>query len=84
MAANVLNSRRAVQASIQVVRAFVRLREILASHKELASMLDALEKKYDRQLKLLPRLGCFAKGQEHTLVGPQGVDRLAELVEIAR
>ena len=32
----------------------------------------------------LARLGCFPKGQEHTLVGPQGVDRLAKFVEIAR
>lgn len=51
MAANVLNSPTAVQASIQVVRAFVRLRELLASHKELAAKLDALERKYDKQFK---------------------------------
>lgn len=51
MAANVLNSPAAVQASIQVVRAFVRLRELLASHKELAAKLDALEKKYDKQFR---------------------------------
>ena len=53
MAANVLNSPRAVQASIQVVRAFVRLRQMLASHKDLARKLDALEKKYDRQFKVV-------------------------------
>lgn len=45
MAANVLNSPRAVDASLYVVRAFVRLREILATHKELAKKLDTLEKK---------------------------------------
>ena len=44
MAATVLNSPRAVQMSVYVVRAFVRLREILASNVELARKLEALEK----------------------------------------
>lgn len=43
MLASVLNSPTAVEASIQVVRAFVRLREILATHKELARKLSELE-----------------------------------------
>jgi phage regulator Rha-like protein len=46
MAANVLNGRVAVRASIQVVRAFVRLREMLATHKEFAHKLAELERKY--------------------------------------
>ena len=45
MAATVLNSRRAVEVSIYVVRAFVRLREALASNRELTAKLDALEQK---------------------------------------
>ncbi len=45
MAANVLNSPRAVDASVYVIRAFVRLREVLATNAELAKKLDALEKK---------------------------------------
>lgn len=49
MLASVLSSPVAVQASIQVVRAFIRLREILATHKDLARKLEELEKKYDRQ-----------------------------------
>jgi hypothetical protein len=53
MAANVLSSSVAVAASIQVVRAFVRLREILASHKDLARKLDELEKKYDSQFQVV-------------------------------
>jgi phage regulator Rha-like protein len=53
MAANVLSSKRAVQASVQVVRAFVRLRQILASNAELASKLTELERKYDRQFKFV-------------------------------
>lgn len=53
MAANVLNSERAVEASVQVVRAFVKLRQILASHQELARELKKLEKKYDHQFKVV-------------------------------
>ena len=45
MAANVLNSRRAVQMSVIVVRAFVRLREMLATNKALAEKLAELERK---------------------------------------
>jgi len=45
MLANVLKSKSAVKASIQVVRAFVRLRQMLASHTELARKLEALERK---------------------------------------
>lgn len=45
MAATVLNSRRAVEMSVYVVRAFVQLRELLASNAELARKLDDLERK---------------------------------------
>ena len=47
MAANVLNSDRAVQASVYVVRAFVKLREFLSSHKELGHKLKELERRLD-------------------------------------
>ena len=53
MAANVLNSPIAVRAGLQVVRAFVRLREMLATHKDLARKLEALERKYDSQFKVV-------------------------------
>jgi hypothetical protein len=45
MAANVLNSPRAVQASVHVVRAFVQLRQMLATHRELAHKLAELERR---------------------------------------
>jgi len=45
MAANVLNSSRAIEVSVYVVRAFVRLRATLAAHKDLAGKLEALERK---------------------------------------
>ncbi|HKR32528.1 MAG TPA: ORF6N domain-containing protein [Terriglobales bacterium] len=47
MAASVLNSERAVEMSLFVVRAFVRLREMLSSHRELAIKLSELERKLD-------------------------------------
>lgn len=53
MLATVLNSPVAVQASIQIVRAFVRLRQMLAGNAELARKLEALEKKYDAQFKVV-------------------------------
>lgn len=48
MLANVLKSPTAVRASIQVVRAFVRLRQMLATHTELARKIEALERKVGR------------------------------------
>lgn len=60
MLASVLNSEVAVEASIQVVRAFVKLRELLASHKELATQIEKLERKlktrlnkHDHEIKIL-------------------------------
>src|SRR5262245_14908498 len=53
IAANVLNSPRAVEMSVHVLRAFVRLREMLASHKELAKRLDELKARYDGQFKVV-------------------------------
>ncbi|MEJ0090493.1 MAG: ORF6N domain-containing protein [Limisphaerales bacterium] len=53
MLANVLNSERAAQTSVQVVRAFVKLRQMLASNADLARKLAALEQKYDAQFKVV-------------------------------
>ena len=51
MLSSVLHSQRAVQVNIEIMRTFIRLRQMLASHVELARKLDALEKKYDAQFK---------------------------------
>ena len=48
-----LRSKRAVQVNIEIMRAFVRLRALLASNAELARKLAALEKKYDAQFKVV-------------------------------
>lgn len=48
-AANVLNSARAAEMSVHVVRAFVRMREVISQNKEIAKKLDALERRIDSQ-----------------------------------
>ena len=53
MLSSVLRSKRAVNVNIEIMRAFVRLREILATHKDLANKLEMLEKQYDAQFKVV-------------------------------
>jgi phage regulator Rha-like protein len=53
MLSSVLNSDRAVQVNITIMRAFVKLREMIASHKELTKRLDEMEKNYDSQFKMV-------------------------------
>jgi hypothetical protein len=53
MLSSVLNSERAIKVNIEIMRAFVRLRQILSSNKELAKRLDELERKYDTQFKIV-------------------------------
>jgi len=53
MLSSVLNSPRAVQVNIQIMRTFAKLREIISQHKDLATRLDELEKKYDAQFKVV-------------------------------
>ena len=53
MLSTVLNSERAIQVNIEIMRAFVRLREMIATHRDLAPKLETLEKKYDAQFKVV-------------------------------
>ena len=53
MLANVLNNPRAVEMSVQIVRTFVRLRTMLATHKALARQIEEMEKKYDDQFRIV-------------------------------
>ena len=53
MLASVLNSAVAVRTSTAIVRAFVRMREALAAHADLAAKVDLLERRYDRQFKVV-------------------------------
>lgn len=53
MLSTVLTSKRAIQVNIEIMRAFIRLRQMLASHIQLARRLEELEKKYDSQFKVV-------------------------------
>ncbi|ABQ27817.1 hypothetical protein Gura_3664 [Geotalea uraniireducens Rf4] len=53
MLSSVLNSDRAIEVNILIMRAFVKLREMIASHKDLAKKLDELEMKYDAQFAIV-------------------------------
>lgn len=53
MLSTALNSERAVLVNIEIMRAFVKLRQMLASNSELSHRLDELEGKYDRQFKVV-------------------------------
>ena len=51
MLSSVLRSERAVEVNIEIMRAFVRLREMVADHADLVCRIDDLEKRYDKQLR---------------------------------
>jgi len=53
MLSSVLRSPRAIRVNVEIMRAFVRLRGLLASNQVLAKKVDALEKKYDSQFKVV-------------------------------
>lgn len=53
MLSSVLNSERAIDVNIQIMRTFIRLRELLLSHRDLQAKMEALERKYDKQFKIV-------------------------------
>lgn len=53
MLSSVLRSKRAVKVNIEIMRAFVRLRQMLSTHKELRKKIESMEKKYDRQFQVV-------------------------------
>jgi len=53
MLSSVLNSQRSIEVNIQIMRTFVKLREMLSTHKDLARKLADMEKKYDSQFKVV-------------------------------
>ncbi len=55
MLSSVLNSERAVQVNIQIMRAFIRMRQLLASNKGLMQKILAMEKKYDEKFQIVFR-----------------------------
>jgi hypothetical protein len=53
MLSSVLRSNRAIQVNIEIMRTFVRLRQMIGPYSELADRLEALEQKYDEQFKVV-------------------------------
>lgn len=50
---SVLNSKRAIQVNIQIMRAFVKLRHMLLTNRDLRRKIEAMEKKYDKQFAII-------------------------------
>jgi hypothetical protein len=53
MLSGILNSDKAIQVNIAIMRAFVQLRKLISSNKELSEKLSRIEKKYDEQFRLV-------------------------------
>ena len=53
MLSSILNSDRAIQVNILIMRAFTRLRQMLSTHEELKRKIEAMERKYDRQFRVV-------------------------------
>lgn len=53
MLSSVLNSKRAIQVNIQIMRTFTKLKEFILTHKELQKKIEDMEKKYDHQFKIV-------------------------------
>ena len=53
MLSSVLNSERAIQVNIQIMRTFTKLRELLVTHKDLQRKIEDMESKYDEQFKIV-------------------------------
>ena len=81
-AANVLNSPRSVEMGVHVVRAFVRLRELLATNEDLVGKLNALESKYKDHDKAIAALLATIRQLLHTPVAkPRGIGFTADLAD---
>lgn len=53
MLSSVLNSTRAIEVNIQIMRTFTKLRELMLVHKDLRIKIEGLERKYDSQFKIV-------------------------------
>lgn len=53
MLSSILNSDRAIQVNIQIIRTFTKLREMMATHKKLREKIETMEKKYNYQFKIV-------------------------------
>ncbi len=53
MLSSVLNSKRAIQVNIQIMRTFTKIRKLMSEHKDLKYKIEQMEKKYDCQFKII-------------------------------
>jgi phage regulator Rha-like protein len=53
MLSSVLNSDRAIQVNVEIIKAFVKMRKILATHKVLKRKIEEMESKYDEQFQIV-------------------------------
>lgn len=53
MLSSVLNSKRAIQVNIQIIRTFIKMRELLATHKDILKKIEEMEKRYDKQFRIV-------------------------------
>ena len=53
MLSGVLNSRRAIQVNVQIIKTFIKLKEMVATNRELRIKIERLEKKYDKSFKVV-------------------------------
>ena len=53
MLSSVLKSKRAIQVNIQIMRAFIKLKEMLSTHKDLKLKIEEMEKKYDKNFQIV-------------------------------
>ena len=53
MLSSILNSERAIQVNIQIIKAFVRLRQMLLTNDDLKRKIEAMEEKYDKQFRMV-------------------------------
>ena len=53
MLSSVVNSKRAIQVNIQIMRAFNKLRQMLAAHEDLKRKIEAMEARYDKQFQIV-------------------------------
>jgi hypothetical protein len=78
MLSSVLKSQRAIEVNIQIMRTFVKLRQMLASHVELARKLETLEKKYDTKFRIVfdaIRELMTPPAQEHRPIGFKPIEK---------
>lgn len=53
MLSSILNSDRAIQVNIQIMRTFIKMREMLATHKDILKKIEEMEKRYDKQFRIV-------------------------------